>query len=126
MNGLLLAGSLAGVLVLAVVAWLLGLGGGAIADEAEAMRIAGQAASGFEPEAAIVSGDRRAAIVRGTDASIVLLKVHGAHVATRRLSRPLAVEMSDGALTIATGERMFGDVRFVPSAEDRDRLATFV
>jgi len=126
MNWPLLAGSLAGVLALAAIAWLMGLGGGAIGDADEAMRTAEAACSGFRAEHAFVSRDRRAALVEGAEGDLVLLKVHGVHVAARRLTRPVAVETSADGVAIATGERMFGRVRLVLDPEDRDKLLTLV
>ena len=126
MNWPLLAGSLAGVLALAAIAWMLGLGGGAIGDGDEAMRTAEATCSGFRAERAFVSRDGRSALVAGADGDLVLLKVHGVHVAARRLTLPVAVETSADGVTIATGERMFGRVRLVLDPEDRDKLLTLV
>ena len=122
MDFLLLGGSLAGVLALALVAWLLGLGGASIADEAQARRAAEEAHIGFVAAAAFVSADGRAALVRGVDGRFVLLKVHGANVAARRLETPLRVTPTEKGVTIATSERMFGDVRLALPAENRDSL----
>src|SRR5688572_26459716 len=126
MNWPLLAGSLAGVLALAAIAWMLGLGGSAIGGADEAMRTAEAACSGFRGECAFVSRDGRSALVGGADGDLVLLKVHGVHVAARRLTLPVAVETSADGVTIATGERMFGRVRLVLDPEDRDKLLTLV
>lgn len=126
MNWPLLAGSLAGVLALAAIAWLMGLGGGAIGDGDEAMRTAEAACSGFRAERAFVSRDGRAALVEGADGDLVLLKVHGVHVAARRLERPVAAEASADGVDVATSEHMFGRVRLVLDPEDRDKLLTLV
>lgn len=126
MNTLLLLGSIAGVMVLAAIAWMLHLGGGAIAGEAEACRLAEDDAVGFTAEQAVVSTDRNAALVRGIDGSFVLLKVHGAQIASRHLASPLRATPGPEGVTIATGERMFGDVRLLLSPEDRDKLLTLV
>lgn len=126
MNWLLLAGSIAGVLGLAWVARMLELGGAAIGSNAEACRIAEESLTGFSAEAAVVSSDGAAALVRGDDGSLILLKVHGANIASRRLSPPVtAISIGDG-VTVATGERMFGDVRLLLSPEDRDKLRAMV
>ena len=119
---MLLAGSLGGVLALAAIAWLLGLGGASIDGPEAATRVAEEGLHGFTAARALVSGDGKAALVRGTDGSVALLKVHGAHVAARRLALPIdCSELPDGA-RIRTGERMFGEVHFVLSDEDRDIL----
>ena len=125
MNLPLLIGSIIGVLVLAWAAWMLGLGGAAIPDEAEALRLAQDSDVAFVAEHAWVSTDRRSALVRGRDASWMVLKVHGAQVVTRRL-RSLDARLVDGGITVTTGELMFGDVRLRLSAEDRDKLLAMV
>lgn len=83
MNWALAAGSLAAVLTLAGIAWLLGLGGGGIDEEAEAMVAAEDAVSGFEAVSAIIADDRRSAIVRGRDGDTVQLMMKGARVVAR-------------------------------------------
>lgn len=125
MSWLLLAGSLAAVLGLAAIAWLLDLGGGTIAGPEAARRIA-EECLGFEASEAIVSNDGAAALVRGAADELALLKTHGTQVAARRLARPVTVEPVDGGVRIASGERMFGAVLFTLSAEDRDKLLTMV
>lgn len=122
MNWLPLAGSIAGVLGLAWVARLLGLGGAAIGSDAEARGIAEESLAGFSAETAIVSSDGAAALVRGDDGSLMLLKVHGANIVSRHLSPPVTAIGSSEGVTLATGERMFGDVRLLLTPEDRDKL----
>ena len=122
MNGLVLAGSVAGVLGLAWFAHWLSLGGAAIADEAEACRLAEESMAGFVAAAAFVSSDGRAAIVQGADGSLLLLKVHGANIATRPLKSPREAIRLGEEVMVSSGERMFGDVRLSLSPEDRDRL----
>ena len=126
MDVLLLVGSLLGVLVLALIAWLLGLGGATIADEAQAKRAAEEAQSGFVAEGAFVSSDGKAALVRGADGRFMLLKVHGANVAARRLAQPLRLTPTNDGVMIATAECMFGDVRLRLPPEGRDKLLTMV
>ena len=125
MNLPLLIGSVVGVLTLAGAAWLLGLGGAAIADEADARRRAVESDLTFEPDAAFVSTDRSSALDHGRDGSWMVLKVHGAQVAARRL-KSLDVRPHDDGVTVATGERMFADVRLRLAPEDRDKLLTMV
>jgi hypothetical protein len=78
MNWVLLAGSLSGVLGLALVAKLLGLGGGELSDEAEAMRIAEAEVPGFHATAAELAEDRRSALVTGADGTTLRIRQHGA------------------------------------------------
>jgi hypothetical protein len=125
MNLPLLIGSVVGVLVLAWAAWLLGLGGASIADEAEAQRRAVESDLTFEPDLAFVSTDRRSALVHARDDSWMVLKVHGAQVATRRL-QSLELRPEDNGVTVATSERMFADVHLELPREARDKLLTMV
>ena len=78
MNWTLLVGSLAGVLGLALVARLLGLGGGELTDEAEAMRIAEAEMPGFHAQLATLADDRRSAVVTGADGTTLRIRQHGA------------------------------------------------
>lgn len=107
---LLLGGSLAAVLILALVARLLKLGGGAIGDADAAMCAAEEMFSGFEAERAVVGSDGQAALVHGRDGSVAVLKMHGAQVAGRRLHPPVSFEDTSEGLHVATGERRFGTV----------------
>ena len=79
MNWALLAGSLAGVLGLALVAKLLGLGGAELASEAEAMAIAEAERPGFDAVSAVLAEDRQSAVVQGVDGEQVRLRRHGAN-----------------------------------------------
>lgn len=121
----LLAGSIAGVLGLAFLAWMLRLGGGAIEGEEEAMRIARENLHDFEPDAAFVSENGGAALVLGRGEA-ALLKQHGVHVAARRLEPPFRIQPIEGGAVIATGERMFGDIALKLAPGDRDKLLTMV
>ena len=123
---LVLGGSIAGVLALVLVAWLLRLGGASIEGEAEAMRGAEAHQYGFSAAEAWVSSDGKAALVRGRDGSFVLLKVHGANLAARRLEPPLRATASGEGILVASGERMFGDVRLELPPEARDKLLKMV
>lgn len=105
-----IGGSIVAILVLAGIAWMLRLGGGTIADEAQAMRDAEAILSGFDAERALLAADRKAAIVHGRDGSVALLKIHGSMVAGRRLSAPLDTRPSPDGLIVASGERRFGSV----------------
>jgi len=105
-----IGGSIVAILFLAAVAWALGLGGGTIADEAQAMTDAEAILSGFDAERAVLAADHKAAIVHGRDGSVALLKIHGSQVAGRRLSAPLDARPSADGLIVSSGERRFGSV----------------
>ncbi|HEV2568592.1 hypothetical protein [Sphingomonas sp.] len=86
MNWTLLAGSLAGVLGLALIAKLLGLGGGELADEAEAIQIAEAEIPGFVAVSAELAKDRRSARVTGADGRTLRIRQHGAQFVASPLS----------------------------------------
>jgi hypothetical protein len=115
-----LAISLGGVLALALIARLLRLGESRIGTAAQARRIAEEMLAGFEARAALVSTDGGAALVAGNGA-IAVLKRHGAHVAARRLTAPLRMKTTVEAVTIETGERLFGDITLLGVVEDEVR-----
>lgn len=104
-----LGGSLVAVLALAGIAAMLGLGRMQIADAATARAEAEAAFDDFEAGEVTLGSDGRAAIVHGLDGSIALLKLHGAHVAARRLPASAIRETSQG-WQVDSGERLFGSV----------------
>jgi len=122
MNWMQLGGSVAAVLVLVLISWLLKLGESRIADTETAKTMAEDALSGFVARDALVGTNGAAALVLGTD-GIALLKRHGAKVAARRLARPLWRRPSPEGVTIESGERMFGPVLlYGVLPEEVDRL----
>ncbi len=110
MNPWVLLGSLAGVLGLAAVARLLGLGGGRIADAAEACRLAEAHVSGFVAGQGIASLDGQAALVLAAAGPPVVLKVHGAQPAARKLPEHFRINIVNNTIIIETGDRPFGAV----------------
>jgi hypothetical protein len=114
--------SFAGVLLLAVVTRLMGVGRSEplTRDEVEAF-----AATELLPSPisqSFLDTDGRAAIVRATDGRMCLVKQHGAHLASRLLG-PHPIWLADGdALVIDPGDRMFGAVRLTLPPAERDRL----
>ena len=86
MSGQLLVfgGSLAGVALLILAAWLLRLGRGArIADEAEARELADNALLGFDAQDVGLDAKGRGALLRDASGQILLLAPHGAHFVAR-------------------------------------------
>ncbi|WP_299328742.1 hypothetical protein [Parasphingopyxis sp.] len=107
-----LIGSLAAVFALAAIAWLLGMGRTPrIADAEQAERLARDAHSGFVPTDAAVSRDGKAALVAGRDGDFVLLREHGANIAARVFRQAPDIRRDEAILTVATGEKLFGDLR---------------
>jgi len=116
MSWVQLGGSIAAILVLAGVARLLRLGESRIANKAQARQLAEEMLAGFEAHDALVSRDGGAALVAGNGAFAVL-KRHGAQVAARRLIAPLYLKTAVEGVTVATGERLFGDVTLLDVVE---------
>jgi hypothetical protein len=90
MNWALLAGSLAGVLGLALIAKLLGLGGAELASEAEAMAIAEAELPGFVAASAMLAEDRQSAVVTGADGARARVRRHGAQFVADYFQPPFA------------------------------------
>ena len=109
MNWIQLGGSVAAILMLAGIAWALGLGEASIADEAEACRHAEDALTGFDALSARVSSDGRAALVNGADGTLAVVKLHGAQPAVRRVTAS-QVREEFSTIMVDTGERRFGRI----------------
>ena len=103
-------GSIAAVLVLALISRLLGLGGGRIAGAEEARAAAEGMIPGFDAGEALLGSDGKAALVHGKRVDAALLKLHGARVAVRHLHVPLISETTPEGLRIDSGDRRFGTV----------------
>ncbi len=108
----ILAGSVGAVLLLALAARLLGLGGGeGLAGAAEAIAEAEAMVPGFEGVSALLGSDGRAALVRGAAGDAVLLKRHGARLAARHIALPADHRLTADGLEIDSGDPRFGPVR---------------
>lgn len=108
MNWTLLGGSLAAVLALAGIAAWLKLGGDPL-TEADALDAAGDMLPGFVPEAVLLGSNGAAALVRGREGRVALVKRHGAQPAVRELMRPVALAAAGEGTIVRSGDRMFGD-----------------
>lgn len=106
-----LIGSLVAILILAGIAWALKLGAAAdIASSEDAMALAQEADSGFDPIEGASSRDGEGAIAADAQGRIMVLRRHGSHFAGRLLE-PGAQGLLDGAiLTVATTDRRYGRV----------------
>lgn len=109
MNWALLGGSLVAVLALAGIAAWLKLGGDPL-DDAAALDAAGDMLPGFVPEVVLLGSDGAAALVRGGEGRVAVVKVHGAQPAVRELVRPVGLAAVEGGTMVRSGDRMFGDV----------------
>ncbi len=126
MDPLILIGSLTAVLAVAALVHFMKLGETAIESETHAMRLAEDNLSGFTAEAAIVSQDGKAAIVRGTGNTVALVKRHGAQFAMREVKLPLILKQDGKATIVDSGEKRFGRVTLSLPKQHADKLLTWV
>ena len=106
-----LSGSLAAILVLAGIAWVLRLGQTPrIEGEARAVALAREADSGFDPVEAALSGDGAAALLADSQGRIMVLRPHGTHFAGRILDHGTRAAAEGGMLTIIPADRRYGPV----------------
>jgi len=98
MNWWLTAASLAAVLALAGIAWLLKLGGTQrLETGTDAIRLAEALSSGFEGKAGIVSASGELAAATGGPGDLVLIQPMGARHRAERLAGARVAMLSDGA-----------------------------
>lgn len=110
MNWTVLAGSLAAVLALAGVAWLLRLGRDRrIAAPEEAAEAADAALAGFVTVGAVVGADGAAALAVDGEGRVAVCKRHGARLAVREVAWA-AIRATPAGMVVDTGERRFGAV----------------
>ncbi|RED17032.1 hypothetical protein [Parasphingopyxis lamellibrachiae] len=127
MNLAVLLGSIAAVLALAGIAWLLKLGNQPRIESPEAAaRQAREAHSGFRPTEVALDGEGRAALVLGEQGEAVLLRPHGAQIAARVFRTPPRATRKGSTLTIATDERMFGDAALMLGEDEAARWAALL
>lgn len=109
MNLIVVAGSIAGIVLLWLVSRWLGLGGDVrLSGRDEALRCAID--DGFEPADIAVDRAGIGAIARDGDGRHMLIRRHGVHFVTRVLHAPLDARLDKNFLTIGGGERTFGRV----------------
>ncbi len=120
MNWTLLGGSLVAVLALAGIAAWLKLGGDPL-DEDGALEAAGDMLPGFVPEAVLLGDDGEAALVRGREGRVAVVKRHGAQFAVRELLPGFDPGSAKADAIIVTGDRMFGDVMLKGRSPDQVR-----
>ena len=106
MNWLVLGGSLIGVLALAAVAHLLGLGGDARLDRAQVVQFA-QDAGLADVEVAIDRAGMSALVRDGS--RFLLVRRHGARFVAEPLGAPLTAQLDQRFLTIGRTTLDLGD-----------------
>lgn len=110
MNLLILAGSVAAILLLAGIAWALKLGrGGRIERPEDAADAAEATLPGFTTANAVVGADGAGALAVDVTGRVAVMKRHGARIATREVPWS-AVRSTAQGIVIETGERRFGRV----------------
>ena len=119
MNALLtLTGSLAGVLLLAGAARLMGLGGDLRLDgEDAARRIAAE--NGFDAREIALDRAGLAALARDNDGQMLLIRRHGTHFMTERLRLPIDGRLDHRYLTLGRTTLDLGDAAAVWAASLR-------
>ena len=106
-----LAASVGLILAVTWLAHKLALGSDVrLRDEAEARALAEAAICGFRPRELALDRAGIAALVRGADGRILLLRRHGAQFAARLLDDHGFARLDRNFLTIGTGERFYAPV----------------
>ncbi|USA39041.1 hypothetical protein [Pelagerythrobacter marinus] len=96
---------------LAALAHRLGLGGEPrIRDAAHARALAEEAIDGFDAQDIALDRAGQAALVRGGDGRVLLLRRHGARFAGRLVTGHGDVRLDRDLLFVATADRRFGSV----------------
>ena len=104
-------GSLAAILLLALLARRLGLGGDPrLRDPEEAKRLAGEALCGFEAQDVVLDRAGIGALLRDSAGRMLLLRRHGVHWVARLLDSHAGVRLDRSFMTIATGDKSFGAI----------------
>lgn len=107
------AGSLIAVLVLAGLAWWMGLGGAPLLRDIETVhRVAAEIDDGFDSGTCALSQDQTAALVRDAGGRMMVIRRHGNRFAGRilgpRARAHLRHDTGQPAIEIDVGERPFG------------------
>lgn len=103
MNLWVAAGSLAGVMLIAAVAWRLRLGGDPRIDAAEAEALA--RADGLAVAELVVDRAGSAALAHDAAGRFVLVRPHGAHFVARRLVLPIEAKLDGQLLTLGSARQ---------------------
>ncbi len=106
-----LAGSIAAILVVTLLAAKLGLGGDVrLRGEDEARELAALSVPGFEAVDLAIDRAGIGALLRDAAGRVLLLRRHGAQFAARLLDSHAFARLDRNFLTIGTGEATFGQV----------------
>ena len=106
-----LAGSVIAILIVALLASKLGLGGDVrLRAVAEARELATLSVSDFDPVDIALDRAGIGALLRDRSGRILLLRRHGAQFAARLLDSHAFTRLDRNFMTIGTGERTFGQI----------------
>lgn len=126
MNWWLTAASLAAVLALAGIAWLLKLGGTQRLEAAEdAIRLAEAMCSGFEGQAGFISAGGELAAVTGGPGDLVLIQPMGARHRADRFSGARVAMLEDGQEAIVITLQLPPQQMFRITVADKAAARTF-
>lgn len=105
-------GSLLAILLLAGLAWRLGLGPArSLGDESEARKAGAEAIDGFDAVDVALDINGRGALLRDRDGRILLLRPHGTHFAGRILTSAARARSEGTTIVVDTAERRYGSAR---------------
>ena len=106
-------GSLLAILLIALLAHRLKLGGDArIRSEEQARALAEEAMFGFQPVEVAIDRAGMGALLRDQAGRIMLLRRHGSHFAGRLIDSHAHIRLDRNSLMLATSDRRFGSVTF--------------
>ena len=117
-QALQIAGSLAAILLLFLLAGWLKLGRDVrLLGERQVRELADETWSGFDPAEIGLDSEGRGALAADREGCILLLRPHGAHGAGRLLERGASVERNGETLLIKPPDKRFGAVTLDLGAE---------
>lgn len=120
----ILIGSIVAVLLLALAAKLLRLGGARLHAGSEACEVAESTFADFEANRVWLDVDGESAVVAGKDGSYALVRRHGAHFIGRRSDQLARAEAHGPVVTIPSGERLLAPFVIRLESEEEARLLT--
>ena len=122
----LLGGSLGAVLLLALFAYLLRLGGAQLAGESEAREVAEASFADFEANRVWLDVDGQSAVVAGRDGSHALVRRHGARFLARKFAPSTRVSAEGPVVMVASDERLLRPFVITLASAGEARLLTSV
>lgn len=120
----LLGGSLVAILLLALAARLLRLGGAKLESREEAREWAEALLSGFDGGEVWLDMDGASAVVAGADGSVAMVRRHGARFIARRQVLPLQADREGPVVIAASGERLIKPFVITLDSDEEARLLT--